>query len=57
MIMQHGSSAPDVTAIPELRKQGRELMQTSINEVLSKDSMEKNHRFYRWKVIFDNYTV
>lgn len=45
MIRQHGSSAPDVTAIPELRKQGRELMQTSVNEVLSKDSMEKKSPF------------
>lgn len=56
MIRQHGSSVPDVTAIAELRKQGRELMQTSVNEELSKDSMEKKS-LYRWKVIFDSYTV
>lgn len=41
MIRQHGSSVSDVTAIPESRKQGRELMHTSVNEALSKGSMEK----------------
>lgn len=38
---QHSSSAVDATATPGSRKQGRELIQTSVIEVLSKDSTEK----------------